>query len=114
MGQIVMASQSMLSGMRVGDFVTVEGSVIASGWLYADKITVSADRYVPGSTEVFVSGMLSSINLLKGTARMGGLTIDYTASLGSSTAPTGLMWSFRGTQPGMQGVMISDWSVGAQ
>ena len=103
MGQIVMASQSMLSGMRVGDFVTVNGSVIASGWLYADAVSVSADRYVPGSTEVFVSGMLSSINTLNGTAQMGGLTIDYTPSLGSSAVPSDVMWSFRGTRPNTQG-----------
>jgi hypothetical protein len=110
LGQVVVASQHMLSRMNVGDFVTVEGSVMAPGWLYADAVAVSAIRYVPGSTEVFVSGMLTSINAQNGTARMGNLTIDYTPSLGGSVAPSGLMWSFRGIQPGFDGVMISDQS----
>ncbi len=108
MGQIVMASQNMLSGMSVGDYVSVDGSVVAPGWLYADAVSVSDIRYVPGSTEVFVSGMLSSINARNGTARMGNLTIDFTPSLGNNDAPSGLMWSFRGIQPGPRGVMISD------
>ena len=107
MGQVVMASQSMLSNMRVGDFVEVGGTVISSGWYYADTVSVSPDRYVPGSTEVFVVGMLSSINSLNGTAQMGGLTIDFTASLGSSEGPTGEFWGFRGTRPVSNGIMIS-------
>jgi hypothetical protein len=112
MGQVVMASQDMLVGMRVGDFVQVEGSVISSGWYYADTVDVSDQLYVPGSTEVFVSGVISSMNPMNGTAQMGGLTIDYTPSLGGSNAPSGDMWSFRGTRPSRGGMMISDRSAG--
>ena len=53
MGQNVMVSQSMLSGMSVGDYVSVDGSVAAPGWLYADAVSISNRRYVPGSTEMF-------------------------------------------------------------
>ena len=108
MGEVVMASKSMLSTMRVGDFVTVDGSVVSPGWLYADAISVSDITYVPGATKVFVSGMLSAIDLANGTARMGGLTIDYTASLGNGIAPSAAMWSFAGTRPRSGGVMVSD------
>ena len=108
MGQVVMASQDMLAGMRVGDLVSVEGTVVASGWLYADGVSQSNQRYVAGATEVFVTGMLNSINRGDGTARMGGLTIDYTSSLGRTTAPQGAMWSFRGTVPTAQGVMLAN------
>jgi len=108
MGQIVMASKSMLSAMRVGDFVTVDGSVVSPGWLYADAISVSDITYVPGATKVFVSGMLSAVDFANGTARMGGLTIDYTASLGNGRAPSGSMWSFAGTRPQSGGVLVSD------
>ncbi|MDH3615820.1 MAG: hypothetical protein OEQ90_05035, partial [Gammaproteobacteria bacterium] len=111
MGQVVMASQGMLAGMRVGDFVSVAGSVVSPGWLYADDVSVSADLYVPGATEVFVTGMLSSVDLAHGTAQIGSLTIDYTSSLGSADAPSGAMWSFAGTRPVAQGVMLSDRSV---
>ena len=106
MGQVVMASYSMLSGMQVGDFGAVQGTVISSGWYFADNVSVSNQLYVPGSTEVFISGMLSSINRMDGTAQMGRLTIDYTSSLGSSDAPSGDMWSCRGTRPSLGGTML--------
>ena len=108
MGQIVMASQGMLASMSVGDYVSVEGSVVSPGWLYADQVAVSAERYVPGATEVFVTGMLSSVDLARGTAQIGSLTIDYTSSLGRGYAPSGTMWSFSGTRPAVRGVMLSD------
>jgi hypothetical protein len=108
LGQTVMASRNMLAGLKVGDFVTVGGSVAGPGWLYADALSVSSARYVPGATEVFVSGMLSSVDAAKGTARLGGLTIDYTASLASGKAPADMMWSFAGTRPDADGFMISD------
>jgi len=108
MGQIVMASQGALANMRVGDFVSVQGSVAAPGWLYADSVSVSDTRYVPGATGVFVTGMLSSVDRAAGMARMGELTIDYTSSLGRGAAPSDLMWSFSGTRPVSGGVMISD------
>ena len=108
MGQIVMASQNMLAGMNVGDYVSVGGSVVSPGWLYADGVRVSAQQYVPGATEVFVTGMLSSVDLAHGTAQMGDLTIDYTSSLSNADAPAGAMWSFAGTQPAARGMMVSD------
>jgi hypothetical protein len=114
MGQVVMASQDVLTRLSVGDFVAVGGSVVASGWLYADVVSISDTQYVPGSTDVFVTGLLSSINRLDGTAQMGGLTIDYTPSLGSVTAPSGLMWSFAGTRSSLGGVMTSDRSADAR
>jgi hypothetical protein len=114
MGQVVMASHDMLANLEVGAFVAVEGTVISSGWYYADAVNVSDRMYIPGSTEVFVSGMISSVNRMNGTAQMGGLTIDYTPSLGGSSAPSGDMWSFRGTRPSRGGVMISDRSTGTE
>ena len=108
MGQIVMASRDALASMNVGDFVSVQGSVVGPGWLYADGVSVSNAQYVPGATEVFVTGMLSSVDRAAGIARMGGLTIDYTSSLGAGRAPSEMMWSFSGTRPVSSGVMISD------
>jgi len=102
-----MASQETLSSISVGDLVAVSGSPVASGLLYADDVIVSSKSYVPGATEVFVSGILASIDLTKGTARMGDLVIDYTASLGSADAPAGALWSFKGIQPTASGRMLS-------
>ncbi len=103
-----MASHQALAAMRVGDLVSVQGSVVGPGWLYADDVSVSDSLYVPGATEVFVTGMLSSVDRVAGTARIGGLTIDYTPSLGNGAAPSALMWSFAGTRPVADGMMISD------
>jgi hypothetical protein len=111
MGQVVMASQSMLAGMNVGDYVSVDGSIVAPGWLYADDVFVSNELYVPGATEVLVSGMLTAVNSRQGTAQLGSLTIDYTPSLGSAEAPSRALWSFRGIIPSNRGVMISERSV---
>ena len=114
MGQVVMASRDVLFGLRVGNFVSVNGSVVGPGWLYADTISVSPAEYVPGATEVFVSGMLSSVDYPAGTARLGGLTIDFTASLAVGAAPSGAMWRFSGTRPSIDGVMVSDFSGAMQ
>ncbi|MGB5491818.1 MAG: hypothetical protein WBM76_13410, partial [Woeseiaceae bacterium] len=88
--------------------------IVSAGWVYADDVSVSTKQYVPGATEVFVTGMLSSIDREIGTAQIGGLTIDYTASLGSSSAPSGAIWSFRGVRPAERGVMLSDRSGASQ
>ena len=108
LGQKVMASAEMLNRLSVGDLVNVQGSVAGPGLLYADSITVSAEQYVPGATEVFVTGILSSIDVSTGTATLGDLQVDYTSSLSSGRTPAGVLWSFRGTQPSNQGVMLSD------
>jgi hypothetical protein len=108
MGQSVMVSAEMLSNLSTGDLVSVEGSVVGPGLLYADSVTVSSDRYVAGATEVFVTGILSSIDVTTGTAMIGGLSVDYTSSLASGRMPAGVVWSFRGTQPSSRGVMLSD------
>ncbi|MBT8081173.1 MAG: hypothetical protein KJO56_01970 [Gammaproteobacteria bacterium] len=107
LGQAVLTSHEVLSQMRVGDFVEVSGSVVSAGWLYADEVAISNIDYVPGATEVFVSGMLSGVDFAAGTARLGGLTIDYTPSLALGAAPSSAMWSFQGTRPASEGLMIS-------
>jgi hypothetical protein len=107
-GQTVMASQTMLSSMSVGDFVSVNGSVVSSGWLYADSISVSNDMYVPGASQVFVTGIPSEVDPLLGQARLGELTIDYTAAMSGGAIPSGLSLSFSGIQPVSRGLLVSD------
>ena len=108
LGQIILVSTEMLSTLSIGDLVSVEGSVVGPGLLYADSVTVSSERYVAGATEVFVTGILSSIDASTGTATLGTLSVDYTSSLASGRTPAGVMWSFRGTQPSSRGLMLSD------
>jgi hypothetical protein len=108
MGQTVMASNEMLSSLQLGDFVSVNGSVVSSGWLYADSISISSEMYVAGATEVFVTGIPSSFNLAIGQAQLGDLTIDYTGALSAGAIPSGLSLSFRGVQPVNRGLFVSD------
>jgi hypothetical protein len=108
MGQTVMASQGMLAGMNVGDFVSVNGSIVSAGWLYADTLSVSSGTYVPGAWEVFVTGIPSSIDMAIGQVQLGDLTSDYTAALSGGAVPSGLSLSFRGIQPVSRGLLVSD------
>ncbi len=108
LGQSILVSTEMLNQLSVGDLVSVEGSIVGPGLLYADSVTVSSEQYVAGATEVFVTGILSSIDASTGTATLGTLRVDYTSSLASGRTSAGVVWSFRGTQPSSQGVMLSD------
>ena len=107
-GQMVIANIRMLKSLSVGDLVNVQGTIAGPGLLYADTVTVSAQRYVAGATEVYVTGVLSSVDASTGTAMIGALQVDYTSSLASGDAPDGVVWTFRGTQPNQKGVMLSD------
>ena len=107
-GQTVMASQDMLASIKVGDYVSVNGSVVTSGWLYADAISISNLVYVPGATPVIVTGILSANDPARGQARLGALTIDYTAAMSGGAIPSELSLSFSGIQPNSRGMLVSD------
>jgi hypothetical protein len=107
-GQKVMASQEMLSGLSVGDYVSVDGSVVAPGWLYADTLSVSTDTYIPGVHEIYLEGMPSGFDASVGQMEVGNLLIDYNAVLSNGPIPTGHSFSFRGIQPVSQGVLLTD------
>jgi hypothetical protein len=94
--------------LSIGDFVSVNGSVVSSGWLYADSVSVGNGMYVPGATEVFVTGIPSEIDPVLGQARMGELTIDYTAAMSGGGIPSGHSLSFSGIQPVDRGLLVSD------
>ena len=80
-----------------------------AGWIEATEVFVSPETYVPGATEVFVTGIPSSINYRLGTARIGELTVDYTPSLGGSRfGGIGAAITVIGTQPALGGTMLGD------
>jgi hypothetical protein len=107
MGQTVMASRAQLAQARVGSFVVVEGSLLGPGHIYADRVTVSAEQYVPGSTEVYVTGIASVVDTTLGRVSMGGLVVDYTSSLSRGYPAAGTVWTFKGTQPNIRGLMVA-------
>ena len=108
-GQNVLAARGMLDSLSIGAFVSVRGTIAGAGWIYADDVALSREQYVPGATEVFVTGIPSSVDLSLGTATIGGLTVDYTPSLGGSGfGGLGDAITVIGTQPARGGVMLSD------
>jgi len=99
----------VIAALTVGNIVSVYGDLFGPGQITASDIRVSDELYVPGATEVMVTGIPSSVDLLLGTARIGDLTIDYTPALGGSNFEgIGAAMTVIGIQPALGGVMISD------
>ena len=106
-GQTVVLAGADLATLRVGDFVTVSGSIAGAGRIDATEVLVSPDAYVPGSTEVFLVGIPSSIDRLAGTTTIGKLKVDYTPSLGDLRSDGfGAAVKIIGTQPALGGTML--------
>jgi hypothetical protein len=106
-GQTVFASRDALAAVSIGSLVQVAGTVVGPGHIYADRVTVSAEQYVPGSTEVYVTGIPSVVDTTLGRVSMGGLEVDYTSSLSRGYPAAGTVWTFRGTQPNIRGLMVA-------
>ncbi|MEM9690514.1 MAG: hypothetical protein AAF917_13665, partial [Pseudomonadota bacterium] len=107
MGQTIVASTTMLRDLNEGDYVTVNGSVMGTGWLYADEIAVSDDMYVPGSSPVLVTGIMSEVDDTVGSATVGGLMVDFTQALSNGSFPQGNLYIFSGIQPVEDGILLS-------
>jgi len=94
--------------MNTGDYVLVSGTIAGAGEIYADFVDFTGTQYVPGDTEVFVTGIPSSVDMALGTAQIGKLEVDYTPSLGGSFEGFGAAVTVIGTQPSFGGKMLSD------
>ena len=109
LGQTVIGRFDTLRDINVGDLVAVHGSIKSAGWIDAKRLIVSPDQYVPGASEIFVTGIPSYVDYATGQARIGGLTIDYTPSLGADQfGGIGAAISVYGTQPAPGGLMLSE------
>ena len=106
-GQTVSFARDALLGMQVGDYVMVYGSISGAGRVDATAIEFSSAMYIPGVSEVRVTGIPSSIDYSLGTVRIGGLNVDYTPSLGGNTfGGVGAAVTVIGTQPALGGTML--------
>ncbi|HEX5763972.1 MAG TPA: hypothetical protein VFY27_00250 [Woeseiaceae bacterium] len=85
----------------------VDGTVAGPGYIYADRVTVSSEQYVPGATQVFVTGIPSVVDRNLGRVSMGSLVVDYTSSLAGGYPAAGAIWTFKGTQPNIRGLMVA-------
>jgi hypothetical protein len=108
-GQSVSFARDGVAGMQVGDYVMVYGSLAGSGSVDATAVELSPMMYVPGVSEVFVTGIPSSVDYTLGTVRIGELNVDYTPSLGGNTFDgMGAAITVFGTQPALGGTMLGD------
>jgi hypothetical protein len=109
LGQNVAMAGSIINSLKEGDFVAVSGSIAGAGLINADNVVLTGIQYVPGATEVFVTGIPTSVNYSLGTAEIGGLNVNYTSSLGGDGFEgIGAAITVIGTQPMIGGVMLSD------
>jgi hypothetical protein len=109
LGQRVSAPGSILGNLRLGDYVLVGGRISGAGTIHADAVAQTGLLYTPGSSEVFVTGIPSSVDMRLGTAMIGNLEVDYTPSLGGSGFEgIGAAITVLGTQPALGGIVIGD------
>jgi hypothetical protein len=108
-GQVISSTPDLLSAIAVGDYVSVSGTIAGAGRIDADQIVRINHRYIPGASEVFVTGIPSSIDYNLGTAKIGELTVDYTSSMGGDGFDgIGAAITVIGTQPALGGVMLGN------
>ena len=82
LGNWISIANAPLADTVIGDVVAVKGSIKANGSYNISGVThVSSMMYVPGATQLYIKGPISAVNYAIGTARIGVLTIDYTATL---------------------------------
>jgi hypothetical protein len=109
LGQTISMPARRLSVLSLGDYVMVSGRISGAGAINADTVILTGHRYIPGASEVFVTGIPTSVDIGQGTALVGGLRVDYTPSLGGSDfGGIGAAITVIGTQPALGGMMIGD------
>ncbi|MEM7431770.1 MAG: hypothetical protein AAF351_07500, partial [Pseudomonadota bacterium] len=109
LGQTVTMPDGIFGDLGVGDYVYVGGSITGAGTIAASDVGRMGGTYVPGASEVFVTGIPSSVDFSRGTATMGGLTFDYTPSLGGdSFEGIGAAVTVIGRQPALGGTLIGE------
>jgi hypothetical protein len=105
LGQWIPLSQSQISqspNHLIGHVIAVYGSIAPDG-----SFEVAAVReqdsidYVPGATHLYLKGSISALDTLRGTARIGSLSVSYSGALHSLVADdlaVGAVVSFSGLQ----------------
>jgi len=109
LGQRVFAPAKVLSQLGLGDYVAVRGNISGAGIIDAQSVELTGKRYIPGASEVVVTGIPTSIDTRFGIALIGGLQVDYTASLGGPAFEGfGAAITVIGTQPALGGKMLGN------
>jgi len=114
MGQEVATDENTLAAINAGDYVGVSGGLAGNGRLSANNVYKFSEKYVPGASTVFVTGLPTAVDASRGVASIGSLDIDYTSTLGNDRyGGIGAAITVIGTQPTVGGLMLSDRVVDA-
>jgi hypothetical protein len=73
-------SSAVLKGSS-GALVAVYGQLQPNGVIRATQLDISDQAWVPGTTTVFICGVVTQASPAVGQARVGNLLVDYTAGL---------------------------------
>ena len=95
---------------QVGDYAVVVDWSRRTDRERVLEIRPLSSRYIPGVSEVFLKSKWSTNDVLRGQAKAGGVSIDYTRfALSIARKPTTPESTFvvRGTQPQPSGVLLS-------
>ena len=109
LGQTISVPGGEIRNLKVGDLVAVSGVIAGAGRISAERVLISSEQYVPGATQVFVTGIPTNVDYGSGVAKIGDLSVDYTASLARHDFEgIGAAVTVIGTQPVPGGTMMSD------
>jgi len=88
--------------------VLVEGEEKTSGAVSVDAVIVLPESYVPGASQLLLTGVVSSVSS-DGQIHVGNLKVDITPTLTSNSTPiaVGDLVEITGTQPATQGVLLA-------
>ena len=88
--------------------VWVNGEEKTSGATSVDALIVFPESYVPGASQLLLTGVVSSVSS-DGQIRVGKLKVDITQTLASNSSPVavGDLVQISGTQPAAKGVFLA-------
>ena len=104
LGQLIAipVAQSAALDSLLGKMVEVHGSVKSDGTLQATKVSeITTASFVPGATQLYLKGALSSVDQVNAVARVGSLSIKYSGALHTLSANSlavGQLASFSGVE----------------
>ena len=96
------------SGLETGQKIAIHGDLQADGSV-SNAWAESRGAYVPGSDQVFETGVVTDVNEIFGRLAIGGSNVDYTAAMaepGSSAPNKGDLVAVTGIQPEAGGVVL--------
>ena len=102
-------SQRAVGQVEIGQTLAVFGSVNADGALAVSSVQ-SLGFYVPGATNIVVTGVVQKVNPALGRATVGGLSVDTTAVTTidqSEAVSVGALVQVAGTQPVGGGLLLA-------